>query len=75
MIPPGTLPGIEAEIRIVCALLDEAARLDPATARVNLCRRFAGSRDFERRLLDGRVTLRRRVEVEGTIADWIGHNL
>ena len=62
---------MEGEIRLVIGLLNEAERVSPGVPRVELARRFGGRRDFESRLVEGRVTPRRMAYTAGGIADFL----
>ena len=67
-----SLPGIETDVRIMRRLLDEAARVSPGTPRVELVRRFAGSRNFEERMIADRVAPRRMADATDQNIEYLG---
>ena len=60
------------DIRLVAALFDEVQKVHPGLLRVDLVKKFTGRRDFEARMVDGRVTLRRMALTTDEIMDWLG---
>ena len=59
-------------IRLLIRLLDEVELCEPETPRADLVRRFAGSRNFEERMIKGKVSPRRMAAAENRIVDWLG---
>ena len=60
------------DVRLVAALFDEVQKLSPGLLRVDLVKKFTGRRDFEARMVNGRVTLRRMALTTDKIMDWLG---
>ena len=63
---------MDTDARLVVRLLDEVASVAPGTPRVDLVRRFAGSRNFEERMLRGRVSPRRMADATARMIEWLG---
>ena len=68
-----TATGLDFHIRILTALMDEAARLRPDVPRVELVRAITKRRNFELRLKAGRVSQRQIEDMEGALCHWLGH--
>ena len=60
------------DVRLVKALFDEVQKVHPGLLRVDLVKKFTGRRDFEDRMVNGRVTSRRMALTTDEIIDWLG---